>query len=197
MGSVWRQWDGWNVGKPAQPNVPEGSSILRISNVQAGEQRQAIGHYGCIILWTSRGCQNLFWKKERSSMGYVEDVSPGWEQRKKWKSFSVSFWGSIISPHTIQGVPGSLPVFSEQLLLFAFLQQCEKGEYGLGFGGVLTKKSQESLSKKVSGGMWLTCRCPYELIPQKGSWSKYYVNFSGISCAGSQTEEINMILFLL
>lgn len=81
-------------------------------------------------------------------MGYVEDVSPGWEQRKKWKSFLVSFWGSIISPHAIRGVPGSLPVFSEQLLLFALLQQCERVSMGLALGVSLQKKVRSPYQKK-------------------------------------------------
>ena len=125
-------------------------------------------------------------------MGYVEDVSPGWEQRRKWKCFLVSFWGSIISPHAIQGVPGSLPVFCEQLLLFALLLQCERVSMGLALGVSLERRAEKSgvLIKKVSGGIWLAHRCPHELIPQKGSRSKYYVNFSGISCAGSQTEKL-------
>lgn len=64
MAAIQREACGDNgmaeTGKAAQPNVPEGSGILRIGNVQAGEQRQGIGHYGCIILWISWGCQNLF-----------------------------------------------------------------------------------------------------------------------------------------
>lgn len=47
-------------GKAAQPNVPEGSGILRMGTAQAGEQRQGVGHYGCVILGISRRCQNLF-----------------------------------------------------------------------------------------------------------------------------------------
>ena len=144
------------------------------------------------------GLSEFVLKEERTSVGYVEDVSPGWEQRKKWKSFLVSFWGSIISPHAIQGVPGSLPVFCEQVLLFALLQ-CGRVSMGLALGVSLQRRAEKSgvLIKNASGGIWLAYRCPRELIPQKGSWSKYYVNISGISCAGSQTEKLMWSFFLL
>lgn len=91
-------------------------------------------------------------------MGYVEDVSPGWEQRKKWKSFLVSFWGSIISPHAIRGVPGSLPVFCEQLTFVCLSSAMWKGEYGLGFGGVLTKTSRKVRSP-YQESLWRNLAC--------------------------------------
>lgn len=142
-----------------------------------------------VLFFGLLGLSEFILKKEGSSVCRTEGVSAAWNQRKNWRGFLVFFRES---PHATQGISGSLPVFYEQLFLFALLLQCERVSRGLTLGVSYQRWAKRSgvLVKKVFGGIRLACWCPYELILQKGSWSKYYENFSGRSCAGSQTEKL-------
>lgn len=108
------------------------------------------------------------------------------KERERSPSFLVSFWGSIISLLAIQEV--WILFRSLWTVTFVCLSFAEwRDEYGLGFGGVLTKVSRRSgvLIRKVSGGIWLAHWWHCELIPQKGAETSMMWTF----LAGSLTEK--------
>lgn len=60
LGSLWRQWDGWKVGKAAQANVPEGSGSLRIRMYKEENKGRILVIMAVLFCGLLGGCQDLF-----------------------------------------------------------------------------------------------------------------------------------------
>lgn len=86
LGSMWRQWDGWKVGKAAQENVPKGSGGLRF-RMSEGENKGRVlvimAVLFCGVLEDVRICS----EEGGKLCEYVEDVSSGWEKEEKKSKF--------------------------------------------------------------------------------------------------------------
>lgn len=82
LGSMWRQWDGWKVGKAAQANVPEGSGSLRIG-MSKEENKGKILVIMAVLFCGLLGDVRICSEEGGKLCGYVENVSPGWEKKEK------------------------------------------------------------------------------------------------------------------